>query len=97
VRCWDFVFDRTTSGDTLKWLPIVDKYTRECPALKVDRSTTSEDETDTLAELFAMRSVPQPIRSDEESAIEITKPIRDGAKSALVDRLRQAEIPLALP
>jgi putative transposase len=64
VWCWDFVFDRTTSGSQLKWLSIVDEYTRECLALKVARSITSEDVIDTLAELFAMRGVPQCIRSD---------------------------------
>jgi putative transposase len=64
VWCWDFVFDRTTSGSTLKWLSIVDEYTRECLALKVDRSITSEDVIDTLAELFAIRGVPKCIRSD---------------------------------
>ena len=62
--CWDFVFDHTTSGATLKWLSIVDEYTRECLALKVDRSITSEDVIDTLAELFSMRGVPKCIRSD---------------------------------
>ena len=64
VWCWDFVFDRTGAGSPLKWLSIVDEYTRECLALKVDRSITSEDVIDTLAELFAMRGVPQAIRSD---------------------------------
>ena len=64
VWCWDFVFDRTASGSALKWLSIVDEYTRECLALKVDRSITSEDVIDTLAELFAMRGVPRHIRSD---------------------------------
>jgi putative transposase len=67
VWCWDFVFDHTTSGSTLKWLSIVDEYTRECLALKVDRSITSEDVIDTLAELFAMRGVPRHIRSDNGS------------------------------
>jgi putative transposase len=64
VWCWDFVFDRTASGSLLKWLSIVDEHTRECLALKVDRSITSEDVIDTLAELFAMRGVPGHIRSD---------------------------------
>jgi len=64
VWAWDFAFDRTASGSTLKWLSIVDEYTRECLALKVDRSITSEDVIDTLAELFAMRGVPKCIRSD---------------------------------
>ena len=64
VWAWDFVFDRTTSGSPLKWLSIVDEFTRECLALKVDRSITSEDVIDTLAELFAMYGVPRHIRSD---------------------------------
>jgi putative transposase len=64
VWCWDFVFDRTMNGSALKWLSIVDEYTRECLALKVDRGITSEDVIDTLAELFAMRGVPKSIRSD---------------------------------
>jgi putative transposase len=64
VWAWDFVFDYTTSGSQLKWLSIVDEYTRECLVLKVDRSITSEDVIDTLAELFAMRGVPKCIRSD---------------------------------
>lgn len=62
--CWDFVFDRTTSGGALKWLSIVDEHTRECLALKVDRSIASEDLIDTLAELFGARGVPKRIRSD---------------------------------
>jgi hypothetical protein len=52
------------NGSPLKWLSIVDEYTRECLTLKVDRSITSEDAIDTLAELFAMRGVPKHIRSD---------------------------------
>lgn len=42
VWCWDFAFDHTTSGSQLKWLSIVDEFTRECLTLKVDRSITSE-------------------------------------------------------
>lgn len=64
VWAWDFVFDKTVAGAPLKWLSIVDEYTRECLALKCDRSITSEDVIDTLAELFAMRGVPEHIRSD---------------------------------
>jgi transposase InsO family protein len=64
VWTWDFIFDTTMSGSPLKWLSIVDEYTRECLTLKVDRSITSKDVIDTLAELFAMRGAPQHIRSD---------------------------------
>jgi putative transposase len=64
VWTWDFVFDRTASGSALKWLSIIDEFTRECLCLKVARSITSEDVIDALAELLAMRGVPQHIRSD---------------------------------
>lgn len=64
VWCWDFTFDRTTTGSPLKWLSIVDEFTRECLCLKVDRGITSEAVIDWLAELLAMRGVPKCIRSD---------------------------------
>jgi putative transposase len=67
VWTWDFVFDKTRGGGQLKWLSIVDEHTRECLALKCDRSITSEDVIDTLAELLAMHGVPEHIRSDKGS------------------------------
>ena len=57
VWCWNFVFDRTASGSQLKWLSVVDEYTRECLALKVDRGITSENVIDTLSELFTRCAV----------------------------------------
>ena len=76
VWAWDFVFDRTVTGSPLKWLSIVDEYTRECVGLKVDRSITSEDVIDTLAELFAMRGVPRCVRSDNGPEF-IARAVRD--------------------
>ena len=38
VWAWDFVYDRTTEGRALKWLTMVDEYTRECLRLEVARS-----------------------------------------------------------
>lgn len=64
VWAWDFIFDRTTTGHSLKWLSIVDEYTRRCITLDVSRSMTSEDVIDRLAELFVMHGVPEYIRSD---------------------------------
>jgi len=64
VWAWDFIFDRTSNGRTLKCLSIVDEYTRECLALEVDRRMTSEQVIDVLVELFAVRGVPSHIRSD---------------------------------
>jgi putative transposase len=64
VWTWDFIHDRTTNGRPLKWLSIVDEYTRECLALEVDRGITAEKAIDVLVELFRIRGVPKHIRSD---------------------------------
>jgi transposase InsO family protein len=64
VWAWDFVFDRTANGRTLKWLSIVDEYTRECLALEVDRRMTSDNVLDVLRDLFVVRGVPRHVRSD---------------------------------
>lgn len=64
VWSWDFIFDRTTSGHSLKWLSIVDEYSRRCITLDVSRSMTSEDVINRLSELFVMYGVPESIRSD---------------------------------
>jgi transposase InsO family protein len=86
VWAWDFVFDRTTGGSTLKWLSVVDEYTRECLALKVDRSITSEDVIDTLSELLAMRGVPRCIRSDNGPEF-IARAIRQWTKQLEINTL----------
>jgi putative transposase len=64
VWSYDFVMDRTEEGYTLKMMPIVDEYTRECMALEVERSMTARDLIKTLAVLFAQRGEPAYIRSD---------------------------------
>jgi putative transposase len=64
VWAWDFVFDRTANGRSIKWLSIIDEYTRECLALEVDRGLTSESVLDVLRDLFVIRGVPKFIRSD---------------------------------
>jgi len=64
VWCWDFIFDRTAKGQSLKWLSIVDEYTRRCITLDVSRNMTSEDVINRLAELFTIYGVPEYIRSD---------------------------------
>ncbi len=64
VWAWDFIHDRTEDGRALKWLSVVDEYTRECLALEVDRSLRSTDVIDVLIELLHVRGVPVCIRSD---------------------------------
>jgi putative transposase len=64
VWSYDFVMDRTEDGRTLKTMPVVDEYTRECLSIEVEKSITSEDVVRTLALLFDQRAEPAFIRSD---------------------------------
>ena len=61
------MIDRTHDGRTIKILTIIDEYTRECLAIKVDRKLKSEDVVDVLADLFILKGVPDHIRSDNGS------------------------------
>lgn len=62
---WEFIFDRATTGHSLKWLSIVEVYSRRCITPDAGRSMTSEDVINRLAELFVIQSVPECIRSDK--------------------------------
>jgi putative transposase len=64
VWAWDFIHDRTRDGRPLKWLTLLDEYTREDLALEVGRRMRATDVIDVLVELFALRGVPKHIRSD---------------------------------
>jgi putative transposase len=65
VWTWDFLFDRTSDGRSLKWLSIVDEYTRECLALEARRGLTAEDIRIILAAVAAERGGPPcRMRSD---------------------------------
>jgi len=64
VWTWDFLESASVTGVRIRWLNVVDEYTRECLTIKVARSIKSEDAIDALAELFAMYGVPRRLRSD---------------------------------
>ena len=64
VWSYDFVHERTHDGRPLKVLTVIDEYTRECLALRVERKLRSEHVLEVLAELFVYRGVPKHIRSD---------------------------------
>jgi len=65
VWTWDFLFDRTSDGRSLKWLSLVDEFTRECLSLEARRGMTAEEIQAILAEVVARRgAAPHRIRSD---------------------------------
>jgi putative transposase len=67
VWTYDFVADRTASGGMLKWLTLVDEYTRECLALHVGRAVSGADVRRVLARVVGRRGAPRRIRSDNGS------------------------------
>ena len=58
------MFDRTREGRLLKFLMVVDEFTRECLTIEVARKQTSRDVLRTLAKLMLKYGVPKHIRSD---------------------------------
>jgi len=64
VWAWDFLHDRTGDGRPLKWLTLVDEYTRECLALEVDRGMTAGAVVAVLAGVVRGRGAPAHVRSD---------------------------------
>jgi putative transposase len=58
------MIDRTSNGRAFKILNIIDKYTRECLAIRVARKIGNQDVIDLLFQLFILRGIPGHIRSD---------------------------------
>jgi putative transposase len=67
VWTYDFVADRTACGKPLRWLTLVDEYTKECLALHVAGSVTGADVRAVLARVIGRRGAPRHIRSDNGS------------------------------
>src|SRR3954451_19787622 len=84
VWTWDFIFDRTSDGRSLKWLSLIDEYTRECLALEARRGMTAEEIRAILAAVAAGRDgPPHRIRSDNgpEFAAEVVRNWLEGTGS----------------
>jgi putative transposase len=84
VWTWDFIFDRTGDGRSLKWLSVVDEYTRECLVLEARRGMTAEDIRIILAEVAARRGGPPcRMRSDNgpEFAADVVRLWLEGTGS----------------
>lgn len=75
VWSYDFVFERTHDGRSLKMLNIIDEFTRESLMIKVKRKLNSIDVLECLAELFLTKGTPKFIRSDNGSEF-IAKALR---------------------
>jgi len=67
VWSYDFIFDRTRDGRAVKIMTVIDEYTRECLALRAERSMRSEEVLEVLDDLFIRRGIPEHLRSDNGS------------------------------
>ena len=60
----DFIHDRTISGGSLKWLSVVDEYTRELLLLRTARTMTAADVRRQFGRLIGWRGAPSRLRCD---------------------------------
>ena len=64
VWSYDFLEEHTVRGKRLRILAVIDEFARECPALLVDHSITSNEVVDLLDWLFLIYGRPKHLRSD---------------------------------
>ncbi len=89
VWSYDFVEDRTHNGRKFRMLNVIDEFTRECLAIRVDRKLKSTDVIDVLSDLFILRGVPGHVRSDNGPEF-VAKAVREwiaavGARTAFIE------------
>ena len=89
VWSYDFVEDRTHNGRKFRMLNVIDEFTRECLAIRVDRRLKSTDVIDVLSDIFILRGVPGHIRSDNGPEF-IARAVRQwiaavGARTAFIE------------
>ena len=89
VWSYDFVEDRTHDGRKFRMLNVIDEFTRECLAIRVDRKLKSTDVIDVLSDLFILHGAPGHVRSDNGPEF-IAKAVREwisavGAKTAFIE------------
>lgn len=61
---YDFVEDRTHDGRKYRMPNVIDEFTRECLAIRVNRRLNATDFIDVLTGLFLLRGIPGHIHSD---------------------------------
>jgi transposase InsO family protein len=64
VWSYDFVSAMTHDGRALRLLTLIDEYTRECLAIRVERRLGSQEVVETLADVMLVRGIPEYVRSD---------------------------------
>ncbi|AZQ65912.1 IS3 family transposase [Silicimonas algicola] len=89
VWSYDFVESRTHDGRKFRMPYLIDEFTRECLAVRIDRRLRSTDVIDVLSDQFILRGVPDYIRSDNGPEF-VAKAVREwiaavGARTAYIE------------
>jgi len=64
VWSYDFVHHATHDGRSLRLMTVIDEYTRQCLAIRVERHLKGPDVIDTLSDAMLLHGIPEHIRSD---------------------------------
>ena len=88
VWSYDFVEDHTHDGRKYRMLNVIDEFTHECLAIRINRKLKAIDVIDVLSDLFILRGVPSHIRSDNGPEF-VAKAVQDwiaavGANTAYI-------------
>ena len=86
VWTWDFIHDRTTDGRQLKFLVVLDEFTRENLCLEVRRAFKADAVLGVLSWLMARHGCPAHIRSDNGSEF-IARELRQWLEQADVEAM----------
>lgn len=79
----DFMHDRTSNGRTIRAMNVIDDFTRECLALRIDYSFGSADVIREFENIAFERGLPATIRFDNGSEFTSHAMLRWGAEKAL--------------
>ena len=83
VWSYDFVEDRLSNGKRLRWLNIIDEYSRKCLFSSPRKSWKPLDIIDILSGLVLFQGTPESLRSDNGSEFTAT---------ALIQWLKEVEV-----
>ena len=89
VWSYDFVHCRTDDGKAFRTLNLIDEFSRECLAIKVDRKLNSMNVISTLTDQLILQGFPVFIRSDNGPEF-VAQAVRDwiaavGTKTAYIE------------
>jgi len=73
VWSYDFIEDKTTDGRKIRFLNVIDEFSRECLASVPRRSWRNNDVIELLAGLMLLNGTPEYLRSDNGSEFTAKK------------------------